>query len=147
MMRGEHVATEHRLRDDTEGATKMTVVTLQDLQPRGGTTGARIGSGSLGDMTVLSHVWPRGMDVTALLRAVCGEMLCPSPHYLFITKGSIGIRYTADQSEEIAHAGDAVYMPPGHTCWAIEDLEMVELSPGDITDYLWTRIAESGLTG
>lgn len=125
----------------------MATVTLDTLPQPVGETGAQIGSTGLGDMTVLSHRWPAGFDVTGLLQAVCGDMLCPAPHYLIITRGAIGIRYTDDGSEETARAGDAVYMRPGHTCWAIEDLEMVELSPADITNYLWARIAASGLAG
>jgi hypothetical protein len=125
----------------------MVVVTLGPLREPVGNSGAHIGSAGLGGMTVLSHSWPAGFDVTGLLQAVCGDMLCPGPHYLVITKGAIGIRYIDDGSEEVARAGDAVYMRPGHTCWAIEDLEMVELSPADITNYLWGRIAASGLAG
>jgi hypothetical protein len=95
-------------------------------------------------MTVLRHSWPAGFDVTGLLEQVCGPMLCPSPHYLYVLKGRIRIRYVADGNEETAGAGDAVYMKPGHTCWAVEDLEMIEFSPGDITDYVWERIAAAG---
>jgi hypothetical protein len=125
----------------------MTAVSLHDLQVPVGNSGARIGSAPLGEMTVLSHSWPAGFDVTDLLKAVCGDMLCPAPHYLVISQGAIGIRYCDDGSEEVARAGEAVYMRPGHTCWAIEDLEMVELSPADVTNYLWGRIAASGLAG
>lgn len=125
----------------------MVTISLANLQQPVGETGARIGSARLGDMTVLSHSWPAGFDVTGLLKEVCGAMLCPGPHYIVITRGALGIRYTDDGSEEIARAGHAVYMRPGHTCWAIEDVEMVEFSPADITEYLWARIAASGLAG
>jgi len=125
----------------------MSVITLASIRQPVGETGAALGSTDMGPMSVLSHHWPAGFDATDMLRAACGEVLCPVPHYFVITRGSIGIRYTDDASEETARAGDVAYLRPGHTCWANEDLEMVEISPADGNNYLMGRIAATGLLG
>ncbi len=125
----------------------MAVVTLADIRQSIGATGASLGSVDHGGMSILSHHWPRGFDVTDMLRAACGDLLCPVPHFFVVTKGAIRIRYTDDQTEEEARPGQVAYLRPGHTCWATEDLEMVEISPADGNNFLLGRIAATGLLG
>lgn len=80
-----------------------------------------------------------------MLQAVTGDSLCPNPHYMIVTSGTLGIRYVEDGSEEECRPGQVAYMAPGHTCWAVEDLEMVEISPAPASNYLFGRIAAAGL--
>jgi hypothetical protein len=125
----------------------MAVVTLDTIRQPVGETGAELGSVDLGPMSVLSHRMPAGVDYTDLLRAACGDVLCPVPHYFVITAGKLAITYTDDGSEETASAGDVAYLRPGHTIRAIEDTAMVEISPADGNHYLMDRIMKTGLLG
>lgn len=125
----------------------MAIVTLDTIRQPVGASGAELGSVDLGPMSVLSHRMPAGTDYTDLLRAACGDVLCPVPHYFVVTSGRLGIRYTDDGSEEVANAGDVAYLRPGHTIWAIADVSMVEISPADGNSYLMARIAKTGLLG
>lgn len=123
----------------------MSVVTVSALRKPIGEGGAELGSIDMGPMSVLSHKMPAGTDYTPLLQAACGDVLCPVPHWFIVSKGKVGIRYTDDGSEETASAGEVAYLRPGHTCWAIEDVEMVEIAPADGNNYLLARIAKTGL--
>jgi hypothetical protein len=125
----------------------MAVVTLSEIRQPLGETGAQIGSQDMGPMSILSHHWPKGFDVTPLLHAAFGDVLCPGPHYIVVIKGALRIRYTDDGSEEEVRPGQVAYMRPGHTCWATEDLEMVEISPAESNNYGFARIAASGVLG
>ena len=125
----------------------MAIVTLTDLRQPVGTTGASLGSQDHGGMSIISHQWPKGFDVTEMLRAVTGDVLCPNPHFMVVTKGALGIRYTDDGTEEQCSVGQVAYMRPGHTCWAAEDLEMVEFCPADGNNWFFGRIAALGLLG
>ena len=125
----------------------MSVVQLDSIRKPVGNTGAELGSIDMGPMSVLSHRMPAGTDFTELLRAACGDILCPVPHYFVVTSGKLGIRYTDDGSEETVSPGEVAYLRPGHTCWAISDVEMVEISPADGNNYLLARIAATGLLG
>lgn len=124
----------------------MAVVTLRTIRQPVGTTGAELGSIDMGGMSVLSHRIPAGVDYTELLRAACGDILCPVPHYFVVTRGALAITYN-DGTEEVARAGDVAYAPPGHTVRAIKDVEMAEISPADGNGFLMSRIAATGLLG
>ncbi len=125
----------------------MAIITLSELRQPIGETGAALGSTDAGAMSVISHQWPAGFDVTDMLRAVTGDALCPVPHYMIVTKGKLGIRFVDDGSEEQCGVGQVAYMRPGHTCWAIDDLEMVEIAPADGNNFMLSRIASLGLLG
>lgn len=125
----------------------MAVITLDSIRQPIGDTGFAMGSVDMAGMSVISHHWPAGFDVTDLLRAACGDILCPVQHYFIVTKGSAVIRYTDDGSEETVRAGDVAYARPGHTVRAVDALDMVEISPADGNNYLMARIAASGALG
>lgn len=125
----------------------MAIVKLVEIRRAIGETGASLGSVDHGGMSIISHKWPQGFDVTPMLQAVTGDSLCPNPHYIVVTKGRLGIRYVEDGSTEECGPDEVAYMPPGHTCWAIEDLEMVEISPAPASNYLFGRMAAAGLLG
>jgi glyoxylate utilization-related uncharacterized protein len=54
---------------------------------------------------------------------------CQCPHWGYVLKGKITFRF-ADR-EETYEAGDAYYVPPGHTPVMYEGNEVVEFSPTD----------------
>ena len=54
---------------------------------------------------------------------------CTCPHWGYVTKGRVVVRY--DDHEEILEAGDAFYMAPGHAPEAEEGTELIQFSPTD----------------
>lgn len=65
-------------------------------------------------------------DLAPLLKGLPGDR-CPCPHWGYLFKGTIIVRY-ADH-EEICQAGDAYYMAPGHAPEARAGSEFVQFSP------------------
>jgi hypothetical protein len=80
-----------------------------------------------GNMAPAYHQFPQGIDVDALLEGLPNN-LCHCPHWGYVEKGSMIVRY-ADGSEEEVTAGDMYYLPPNHTVVIKEDIAMVEFSP------------------
>lgn len=78
-------------------------------------------------LTVAHVCFPKGADAAPLLTEM-PEGLCQVPHWGYVIKGSIHVRF-ADGREEIVRAGDAYYWPPGHTVRTDEDYEAIEFSP------------------
>src|SRR5262245_59879619 len=82
-------------------------------------------------------------DLTELLRGLPDDQ-CPSPHWGVVTRYSIWFRY--GDREEVIGAGDAFYVPPGHTGGAIDGTEFVIFSPSEIMStvdaHMATRAAE-----
>jgi hypothetical protein len=78
-----------------------------------------------GDMDVVHAQFPAG-DLAPLLRGLPDDR-CQCPHWGFLLKGRILVRY-ADQEETIT-TGQSFYMPPGHAPEALEDCEIVQISP------------------
>ena len=54
---------------------------------------------------------------------------CTCPHWGYVLKGKITIRY--DDHEEVVTAGEAYYMPPGHAPAAEAGTELIQFSPAD----------------
>ena len=69
---------------------------------------------------------PAGTDLAPLLQGLPND-LCPCPHWGYVVKGRIRVRYA--EGEETLQAGDLFYLPPGHTPLVEEDVEFVEFSP------------------
>ena len=67
-------------------------------------------------------------DLAALLAGLPGGQ-CPCPHWGYVIKGQLTIRY--GDREEVIGAGDAYYMPPGHVPAATMGSEFVQFSPTD----------------
>jgi hypothetical protein len=124
----------------------MTVVNLDSIREPFGAPGGELGQVDLGPMSVLSHRIPAGADFTDILRAACGDGLCPVPHYFVIESGELVILYN-DGTEETAKAGDVAYLKPGHTIRSVTDVAMAEISPADENNFLFERIAATGLLG
>ena len=81
-----------------------------------------------GEMHVEYDVFKQKMDVTPLLKSLPNDR-DPCPHWGIVTKGQIKIMY--DGKEEVAKAGDAYYMPPGHTAIIEAGTEGWEFSPNE----------------
>jgi hypothetical protein len=67
-------------------------------------------------------------DLAPMLSGLPGGR-CPCPHWGYVLKGRMTVRY-ADH-EEVCEAGDAFYMPPGHTPAAEAGTEFIQISPSD----------------
>jgi hypothetical protein len=91
-------------------------------------------------MTVASTAFAAGTDGTDMLRQMCGEGLCPVPHWGYVVSGSIGARYS-DGHEEVAQAGEVFYLPPGHAPFTTEPAEVIEFSPAHAVAEMMERVA------
>jgi mannose-6-phosphate isomerase-like protein (cupin superfamily) len=67
-------------------------------------------------------------DLAPML-AVLPTGRCECPHWGYVTKGQLTVTY-ADRTETI-EAGDAFYLPPGHTPAASAGTEFVLFSPAE----------------
>jgi hypothetical protein len=81
------------------------------------------------DGMIANHLeCPAGTDFKALLIGLPDDK-CHCPHWGYVLKGSLHVGY-ADGTEEVLKAGEAWYMPPGHTVWTTdEDAALVFFSP------------------
>jgi hypothetical protein len=79
-----------------------------------------------GDMNLAFEAFPAGLDTAPLFRGLPDDR-CQCPHWGYLFKGRMRIKY-ADH-DEILTAGEAYYLPPGHTVVIEEDCEMLEFSP------------------
>jgi hypothetical protein len=53
---------------------------------------------------------------------------CPCPHWGYVLKGAVRVRYT-DGRDEVLRAGEMYYLPSGHTAVVEEDCALLEFSP------------------
>jgi hypothetical protein len=67
-------------------------------------------------------------DLAPMLKVLPGEH-CSCPHWGYVLAGRLTVTY-GDRTEVI-EAGDAFYMPPGHTPAAVAGTEFVMFSPTD----------------
>jgi hypothetical protein len=67
-------------------------------------------------------------DLAPILAALPGGT-CSCPHWGYVFEGQVIVRY-ADH-EETFQAGDAFYMPPGHTPSATAGARLLQISPAD----------------
>ena len=81
-----------------------------------------------GDMHVELDTIHKKMDVTPLLKGLPNDR-CQCPHWGYVLKGRMIMRNK--DHDEIANAGDAYYMPPGHTAIFDAGTEVLEFSPKD----------------
>ena len=70
-------------------------------------------------------------DLTPLLQGLPGDQ-CPSPHWGYVFAGSMWFR--RDGKDEVVHAGEAFYVPPGHTSGAAGGSEFLVFSPTEVMD-------------
>jgi hypothetical protein len=79
-------------------------------------------------------------DLAPMLASLPGGM-CQCPHWGVMTKGRMTVRYT--DREEVFEAGDAFYMPPGHTPAAVAGTEFIQFSPTDLLAQTEAAIAKA----
>jgi hypothetical protein len=87
---------------------------------------------------------PAGVDFTPLLAGLPGDV-CHCPHWGYVLKGSIHVRY-ADGTEETTRQGEMYYWPGGHTGWSGDDgVTFLEFSPADeiapVLEHLAAKMA------
>ena len=96
-----------------------------------------------GEMNVAIENLPGGLDTAPLFKGLPDDR-CQCPHWGFVLKGRMRIRYP--DREEIIEAGDAYYMSPGHLPLFEEDTEIIEFSPKG--EYQKTmEVAERNMAG
>lgn len=84
---------------------------------------------------------PPGVDFTPLLAGLPGD-LCGCPHWGYVLRGSIYVRY-ADGNEEISSEGETYYWPGGHTGWSGADgVTFLEFSPAAEIEPVLAHIAK-----
>jgi hypothetical protein len=111
--------------DEEERAMREQV---QDMHAAMELPGFKIGSpGSWGGMVVEHMECADKTDMGPILEGLPGD-LCPCPHWGYMVKGALHIRY-ADNTEEVFEEGDAFYMPAGHTGWSEAGSAMIYFSP------------------
>jgi hypothetical protein len=67
-------------------------------------------------------------DLTPLLRGLPGDA-CQCPHWGYVFSGTLTVTYPATGEVEVLHAGDAYFMPAGHTPAASAGAEFLMFSP------------------
>jgi mannose-6-phosphate isomerase-like protein (cupin superfamily) len=80
------------------------------------------------DIHVGFETYNEEFDLAPLLRGLPDDM-CQCPHYGYVLKGRMRVRY-ADR-EEVFEAGDAYYIGPGHSPIMEAGTEIVEFSSKD----------------
>ena len=81
----------------------------------------------LGNMAVGYNEFPAMPKTPNLLEGLPNDS-CPCPHWGYMLKGSVHIRYD-DGEEEVVRAGEVFYYPPGHVGWSDEETAWIEFSP------------------
>jgi hypothetical protein len=66
---------------------------------------------------------------------------CQCPHWGVMSKGRMTVTY-ADR-EEVIEAGDAFYLPPGHTPAVVAGTEFIQFSPSDLLAETEAAIAKA----
>ena len=79
-----------------------------------------------GEMNAALESFPASLDTAPLFKGLPDDR-CQCPHWGYVLKGRVRIRY-ADH-EEVLSAGDVYYMAQGHLPLFEEDSEVIEFSP------------------
>ena len=90
------------------------------------TSGLVIQETEWGNMHLGIETYKERTDLAPLLKGL-PDNSCQSPHWGYMVKGSMLVKY--EDGEEIIQAGDAYYLPPGHIAIVEADSKMVEFSP------------------
>lgn len=75
-----------------------------------------------------------GFDTAPITKGLPGDA-CSVPHWGFVLKGRVRMRYT-DGHEEVLTPDDLYFMPPGHNLLVEEDVELVTFSPKTEMDHM-----------
>ena len=93
-----------------------------------------------GGMTVAFNDVPAGTDFAPLLQGLTNNS-CQCPHWGYMVDGELLVTYD-DGKEETLAAGDAFYLPPGHTAVVKKDMKFLEFSPEKELDIVMNHIAK-----
>ena len=115
-------------------ASKATTPTTLDFEI------AEDRSCELEDFTVNFVTIRQDHDLAPMLASLPGGM-CHCPHWGVVDKGRLTVSY-ADR-KEVIEAGDAFYMPPGHTAAAEAGTELIQFSPTDLLAETEAAIAKA----
>jgi hypothetical protein len=88
---------------------------------------AQLRSIDQGGMTIAFEQLSAGVETAPLYQGLPDDA-CQSPHWGYVIRGRLRVR-TTDGGEDVAEAGQAYYLPPGHNVVVEEDALVVEFSP------------------
>lgn len=94
----------------------------------------------LGGMTVAYNEIPAGTDFTPLFQGLKNNS-CHCPHWGYVVDGALLIKYD-NGTEETLNAGDAFYLPPGHTAIVTKDLKFLDFSPEKELNEVMAHVAK-----
>ncbi|HEX9504498.1 MAG TPA: cupin domain-containing protein [Acidimicrobiia bacterium] len=114
-------------------ASKETTPTTMDFEI------AEDRSCELEDFTVNFVTIRQDHDLAPMLASLPGGM-CHCPHWGVMAKGRMTATYP--DRKEVFEAGDAFYMPPGHTAAAEAGAEFIQFSPTDLLAETEAAIAK-----
>ncbi len=81
-------------------------------------------------------------DITPVLASL-SEGMCNCPHWGYLLAGRVTVGYEDGRAETV-EAGDAFYMPAGHTSWRADaGTELVQFSPSDLLAEVDVAIADA----
>ena len=84
-----------------------------------------------GGMVIALESWKAGLD-TGEMFADLPDGACQEPHWGYVLRGSVTMRYTDGTSETLT-AGEAYYIRPGPNGHVDADVELVEFTRADET--------------
>lgn len=76
-----------------------------------------------GELDIALETFAAARDATELFHRVFPDGRCPVPHWGYLVKGRIRVKYP--DHEEVISAGEAWYMPPGHIPTTETDVENI----------------------
>lgn len=79
-----------------------------------------------GELHIGHETYETAFDIAPLLKGLPDD-LCQCPHWGFVIRGRMRVRYL--DGEETAEAGDVYYLPPGHAPVMEAGTEIIEFSP------------------
>lgn len=98
----------------------------------------------LGGMAVGYNEMPVMPSTPNLLEGLPNDS-CPCPHWGYMLKGSMHIRYDSGD-EEVVNAGEVFYFPAGHIGWTEEEVAWLEFSPDqelkEVMDHVGRKMQE-----
>jgi hypothetical protein len=92
-----------------------------------------------GGMAVAYNVMP-AMDSAPMLKGLPNDS-CPCPHWGYMLKGSMHLRYD-DGTEESVKAGEVFYLPAGHNARSDGEMAWIEFSPEKELKQVFDHLAK-----
>jgi hypothetical protein len=71
---------------------------------------------------------------------------CPCPHWGYMIKGSMHLRYD-NGNEEVINAGEVFYIPGGHIGWSETGMDWIEFSPEKELKEVFDKLGERMKSG